>query len=291
MTNKYILLRPDCGLNDVFCQVERHARYAEKTDRILLVDTAYKNSHYFNSELSRYFLSGSRRLRLDAAPYLEEISQLSVFPGFLKNHINDYRRVWSSELNVFLESSTKSPIAFDFSRHYDEELLVAHTAGSGESSFFACARMQLRKELKEELVRRVQRMGGPYVAIHVRHTDHQTDYHDKLQELKKANIDKLFVATDNEYVIEEFKRELGSDRVYSFAKLTGGNGRALHINPASAELAYMRISDSILDLLLLALAKELHILPLKKGGAVYSGFSLLARNLWASKIMLKRFIS
>jgi hypothetical protein len=291
MSNKYILLRPDCGLNDVFCQVEMHARYAEQTDRILLVDTAYKNSHFFNSQLSRYFLSGSRRLLLDAGPYLEQLNQLNVFPDFLKNRINDYERVWNSELNGYCELNTNLPLAFDLSKHYDESLLVAHVAGGGESSFFSCARMRLRKELKEELVRRVQRLGGPYAAIHVRHTDHQTDYHDKLQELKKANIDKLFVATDNEYVIEEFKRELGSDRVYSFARLTGGNGRALHFKPASAELAYMRNSDSILDLLLLALAKELHILPLKKGGDKHSGFSLLARNLWASKIMLNRFIS
>lgn len=294
MMNKFVLLRPDGGLNDIFCQIEKYACYAEQTNRILIVDTAYKHSQHFNDEFGNYFTSRSRRLILSATEHYEALNKMSVFPHFLTNRVNEYQRVWNTQAGNFCDVSTNLPISFQLNQHYPESLLLVHESLGGENSFFACARMRLNTDLKRELKTRLETIGGPYHAIHIRHTDYQTDYESKLLELSRAGIKKLFVATDNKEVLQDFRRELGADCVYSFSELTRVNQNPLHRNASPDEMRPYRNTDAICDLLLLALAEMLHILPLKNpssGGSPYSGFSLLAKNLWTSKIMLKRLLS
>ena len=293
--NKFILLRPDSGLNDILYAIERYAAYADQTDRILIVDTAYKYSRHFNAELGDYLVSRSSRIILNAAGYYPFFDKMSVFPGFLENRVNDYEFAWHGVKAKYCLSGTDQPIDFDLKKNYTEKLLVAHKAEGGDASFFACSRLRINADLKNELKLKLQIIGGPYHAIHVRHTDYQTNYQAKLLELKRAGIKKLFVATDNAEVVEDFKRELGADCVYSFAELKRPSGSPLHFNQVPDQSTNHRNRDAILDLLLLALAEELYILPVKRHdghvGVDFSGFSLLARNLWTSKIMLKRFLS
>jgi hypothetical protein len=290
--SKFILLRPDSGLNDIFFAIESYAGYAEQTDRILIVDTAYRNSKHFNEELGRYFRSRSIRLILSAGEHYEFLSKLSVFPNFLQNRIHDYESFWSTPQRNYCDRSSNSLINFDLTKNYSESLLVAHTASGGQNSFFTCARLRVNDIVRQQIKSKLEFIGGYYDAIHVRHTDYQTNYHEKLIELKQAGVEKLFVATDNEQVVQDFKNELGENRVYSFANLKRHDGLPLHRNEVRDQLNTTKNLDAIVDLLLLALARNLHILPITgPGGAKYSGFSLLAKNLWTSKVMLKRFLS
>ena len=87
---------------------------------------------------------------------------------------------------------------------------------------------------------------------------------------------------------------MGNDRVFSFASLPSNTGKPIHImeQPEPEADVFRRNSDAILDLLLLALARNLHLLEVSNyRHGKYSGFSVLAYNLWSSKIVLKHLIA
>jgi len=55
--------------------------------------------------------------------------------------------------------------------------------------------------------------------------------------------------------------------------------------------AFKRNRDAILDLLMLAMSRGLHVLPLADQGRMrYSGFSLLAYDLWSAKSVLRHLL-
>jgi hypothetical protein len=186
------------------------------------------------------------------------------------------------------------PVTFDFSRDYPHPLLVHHQSGGGEISILALMRMRLQAALASELMGRIERIGAPYSAIHVRHTDYQTNYRQAIEELKRASDGPLFVATDNRKVLEEFVAELGEERVFSFSASSLGNGEPIHkLQPSNAD-SFARNQDAILDLFMLGLSEKLYLLELANKRdttfSAYSGFSRLARNLWSSKAALKQMI-
>ncbi len=140
---------------------------------------------------------------------------------------------------------------------------------------------------------RLQLIGEPYSAIHIRNTDMKTDYSDALNELAANRVSPLFVATDNKDVLEHFKSTLLSSRIFSFSDLGHNAGQTLHLNIKSTEEAFARNKDAILDLLTLARADRLTLCKSDKNGipkSGYSGYSLLARNLNKSQNVLKTLV-
>lgn len=291
---RILLCRPQGGLNDMLCQIEKCCQYAEQTARIVIVDTNYKHARYFKDDLENYFVSRSPRLVLSARRHAEALNGLRVFPEFLAGRVNEYTSARNHETGLECESETRLPVTFDFSRDYPHPLLVHHQSGGGEISILALMRMRLQAALASELMRRIDSIGAPYSAIHVRHTDYQTNYRQAIEELKCAPDGLLFVATDNRRVLEEFIAELGEERVFSFSASSLSSGEPIHrLRPADAG-SFARNRDAILDLFMLALSEKLYLLKLENKRdttfSAYSGFSRLARNLWSSKTALKHMI-
>jgi hypothetical protein len=290
MREKFLLCRPQGGLNDMLCQVECCCSYAEHTGRTVIVDTNYRNSDHFRDSFDRYFAPRYSKLLLSIDDVAEPLEQLSVFPEFLARRLNDYRSFWSRELTCDCDEATHQPLGFDFSRDYPHELLVHHSAGGGQNSLFALLRLTLRKALVDELSGRLARLGRPYTGVHVRHTDYQSDYRGLLSRLAQST-GKVFLATDNRRVLDDFAVALGADRVVSFAALPLQYDAPLHQLRLTPSDTYRRNLDAILDLLLLALSDTLSTVELSNAGHVkYSGFTMLARNLWSARIVLKYLI-
>jgi hypothetical protein len=111
-------------------------------------------------------------------------------------------------------------------------------------------------------------------------------------ELKSKIRGSLFVATDNRSTIEHCKSAFGTERVFSFAKLPAEAGKPIHKTDDRTG-AYETNSDAILDLLMLALSKELYLFKLMANpyGLSYSGFSVLAANLKKSGPLLRQLLS
>lgn len=289
---RLVLCRPQGGLNDMLCQIEKCCRYAERMGRSLVVDTAYRHSQYFMDRLDRYFVSGQSRLFLSAEDFGESFVGLQVFPEFLSGRVNEYTASFDAALKGWHEPGDPRPVTFDFSKDYPHALLVHHQSGGGMHSQYALLRMRVEDALVAELGRRVREIGVPYAAVHIRHTDYASDYQEVLEHFRGTLRGPLFVATDNREVLEEFRLALGRERVYSFACLPPTAGDPLHRGQHPSASAYARNRDAILDLLMLALSKRLHITKLLENpyGATLSGYASLAQTLWSSKILLKTLL-
>lgn len=289
--SRFLLCRPQGGLNDILTQIEACCRYAELAGRIVVVDTNYKNTRHFKDRFDNYFVSNQSKLLLAAERLTEDLDRLHVYPEFLAGRVNAYTAAWKEERMSYCETVTGEPISFDFSKDYPHRLLVHHQPGGQQFSMFAMLRMTVRKSLVAELVERLGAIGWPYSGLHVRHTDYRSNYAEAMNRFRQSS-ERLFLATDNKGVLDDFRSALGADRVWSFAGLPANGGRPLHVDPPPGADAFRLNADSILDLLMLALANRVHVVEVENSPwGKHSGFSLLAMNLWQAKTILKHVLA
>ena len=290
---KYILCRPEGGLNDILCQIEKCCRYGERYNRTVIVDTNHENARNFHDDFSRYFFPKHKRLILSAKAIKPKLALMNVFPTGVQGKLNNYQTKWQGDWRgKLLEVESNQLLTFDFDKHYSQQVLLHHSTGGGTDSVFALLRIGVRPHIIKKLSERLQKIGRVYDAVHVRHTDYKTDYKSFLDNYSASSQRPLFLATDNKSVVTHFKQALGENRVFSFSALPEKQ-IALHSAKFSDDATFRRNTDAILDLLMLSLAVRLQIFQLNQNpiGATVSGFSQLALNLWESKILIKTLLS
>ena len=288
--DRWVLCRPEGGLNDMLCQIEKCCRFADKTGRSTIVDTAYEHSSSFQDSFDNYFVPRQRRLRLSIDGLRDRIGGLSVYPGELQGRLFDYRHHWDSALSQHVESDSGIPLNFGFSPRRRESVLLHHDAGGGSASKYVFLRMRLHDEIADTLLQRLRQIGGNYTALHIRNTDYQTCYHEPIEKLAASVDGPVFVATDSLAALNDCRQAFGSGRVISFADLSFAvDNQPLHSGRGKEIDLRARNRDAIVDLFLLAIATRLHLFTLaSKAGKQgrYSGFSVLARNLSSSATLI-----
>lgn len=286
---KYILCRPEGGLNDTLTQIEAACLYGYKTQRIIVVDTAHPSSKHFRDDFSYYFTSIDPNLYLNVDQFSTAFDNTTVYPAFLSGRVSNYDIEIVPNNPLWLETRFKLPIVVDYGRDYSETLVVHQHFGGGSISLDTLRRLRLKSWLVDALHDRLQRIGDSYSAIHIRNSDIQTDYESVIAELKNVSslFSKLFVATDSKIVLDSFKREFG-DRIISFT----------HLPDSTAPLHYLASdprqcnTDAILDLLTLACSDQYMMTELSNCNfAKISGYSLLAYNLHKNKTVLQNLIN
>jgi hypothetical protein len=288
---RLLLCRPLGGLNDMLCQIERAAAYADQFDRTLVVDTSEQSKRYFRDRLSRYFISLQPNLKLDLAAAGADLDALEPAPAFLKGRVSRYRMRFDPARQSFVETESGLPVTFDFSKDHAQPLLVHHMSGGGVHAVNALGRLRLEKDLLATLKARLRQIGAGYVGVHIRNTDYRARYAGLLGRIRVEPSDRIFVATDNAASLRDCQIAFGADRVFSFAALPADGRPAHHIeDPATA---YQRNRDSILDLVMLALARDLSVFELEPNafGARFSGYSVLAANLRSNRPLLASLIT
>jgi hypothetical protein len=287
---RLLLCRPQGGLNDMLCQIERARLYAERFDRTVVVDTNHPRALFFRDIFSNYFTSRDARLLLNPADAPGCLDEIDVFPTFLKGRLRFYDTRFETSVWQYVDTEVGEPVTFDFEQDYPQRLIVHHADGGGDRSLGALARLGLQGGLREELSRRRALAGRRYSAVHVRQTDYRSGY-ESLTAEQIDPIDPLFVATDNPRIVAHFRALIGADRVLSFANLPHEDGWPLH-QVRDLDDCAERNRDAILDLLMLALATRFYILPLRPNahGAKYSGYTMLAAKLRDSPGVLSGLI-
>ncbi len=292
MSERLLLCRPQGGLNDMLCQIERACRYAERFDRTVVVETDYRHASSFRDPIAKYFVSRQRRL-VFKTDELETYGDLTdVFPKIAAGRLNDYQARFDRKVRQFVEDETGVPLTFDFNRDHGERILLHHASGGGALSLGALSRMRLHDNLTDLLLKRADIIGSRYAGIHIRNTDYKTNYERHVEALARDLKGRVFVATDNRNCLTHCQAAFGADRVYSFTKLPVVAGRPLHREGEAVDV-YEANRDAIIDLVLLALSSNCYAFELEKNefGVKYSGFSVLALNLQAAKPVLSRLIS
>ncbi len=293
-SERVLLCRPQGGLNDILCTIERARAYAGKFNRTLFVDTNFAHTDYMRDDFSNYFKSKDRTIHLDTSPIAHLLDQMTTFPPCVAGRINRYRAYFDQALENFAEQETRQAISFNPDADYAEQLLVLHACGGGALGVAALSRLQLIDDLAEELTRRLDAIGDAYLGLHIRHTDYQSDYQHSLAAMTKliddAHCANLFVATDNIECLNYCRMLFSSHKVFSFSWLPETPGTVMHCG-SDISNRFQRNADAILDVIMLSLANRLFVLPLAPGQPVpYSGFSFLAHNLKNNTAVLKSLV-
>lgn len=288
--DRYVLCRPQGGLTDMLNQVEKCCRYADAFGRTVIVETDNRLSRHFRVAFSRFFVTRQANLLLSNPFSEEELDRADVVPRFLKGRVSTYQSRWVEERLAMCELQTGQPVSFDFEKDHPQPLLIHGQCGGGPDSVFALLRIRLHDVVTDALVKRLKAIPRGYHAIHIRNTDMATDYRPALAELRERNIPHLFLATDNAEVLAVAREMLTGTTVHSFSQLPDNGGQPLHYNPP-ANVAAVRNADSILDLVMLALARELTLVKVSNNKYdEYSGFSRFAYALKTNKPVLKSFL-
>lgn len=288
---KVVLCRPQSGLNDFLCEIERCCRYAQAHGRHVVVDSNYPYAKTFHDAFSNYFVSTQHNLILDARDYLNWLNTLAVYPAALTGKVNSYQPVTLKVVGkrpdgrnfITVERESRQALSFDFAASYPQPLLVHQQSTGGELSLYALQRMRLHDALVDKLMARLRRIGSPFVGVHVRNTDYKTDYQGIIRDLKAQSIPKIFLATDELSVRVAFQRVFG-DRLVAFSALPD-KAHPIHLLPSLTVSQRRELNgDAILDALTLAFADRVVVAKTLTGN--YSGFSLLAKNLNANRQVL-----
>lgn len=288
--NRFVLCRPQGGLNDMLVQIETCCRYADVTGRRVIVDTDYRNTANFRSPLSHYFVSRHRDLILDNPFSDAELDSFEVFPTELKGRVSSYAPRWHKDTNLSHDTRSGVPLTFNFQKEHSQQVLLHQQAGGGTLAPFALMRMRLHDALNDQLVLRLRSLPAGYAALHIRHTDYMSHYRPLLNQLRGMRLSDVFVATDNVDVLGEVRAELLDTKIHSFSVLPDNGGKPLHVMPDRSTAATLN-RDAILDLLTLSLARRPFVAPLSNSDRrPISGYSRLAVMLAANRQVLRQII-
>lgn len=279
MSKKYVLSRPDAGLNDILCQIEMAYQYARQTDRIVVVDTGYKYKTYFHDKFSNYFSSLDDRLVLDPDFLQDSFDSMTVVPSTLKGRLNSYIPQWDQSYGNYIDAETGVPLLFDLTNDYEEDILVRQTCGGNDLSILALQKLVLRESIINYLHQRIDAIGRPFSAIHIRNTDYQTDYRHVVDQMVGSILLPVFVATDSLSCRQFCQTAFGRQNVIFFSDLPEDE-LPIHYG-SNFRSPFERNVEAILDLMTLSLANEYYKIPIRTEDGVekYSGFSDLAENL------------
>jgi hypothetical protein len=292
---RLLLCRPQGGLNDMLCQIEKCCAYGESYDRTTIIDTSYEHSPFFRDTFANYFDSRQSRVILDRAKAPTLANGLTTAPRCVQGRLDAYSFHFDQEADNFVDDQSGEQITFDFGQDHQELLLVHNACGGGRESIAALARLRLKAEIADRLIGRIEAMNGDYVAVQIRNTDYQSNYSELVARLRApmsgAGCERLFVATDNAQCLAFVRETWPKLQIFSFSTLPERQQGALHRYRGDETKAQIRANniDAILDLLTLAFAKDLVLIPLAPDQrAEYSGFGLLAKDLRDRADVLER---
>jgi hypothetical protein len=286
---RFVLCRPQGGLNDLLCQVEVCRRYAARYGRTLVIDTQGTAESCLPLPFCEVFSwqpdepaepkAKEAPRTLDAA-LLAEMSRpgVSVSPPALTSNL--HRRVsrWAVRCRV-----PDGPSAASVVVHID--------SGGGDASHALIAerRLTLAPAYRAAAQRWAAICGPePYVAVHVRHTDCKTpDYARRLQAIFRLeqgpDANPILVCSDSAEVMATARRlagEVPGARLIENDTMRLVTGAPIHLAAAhmASDAARTYIEQTLRDLFLLSGARTLHLMaPAGRRGP--AGFSRLARFL------------
>lgn len=292
MPERCLLCRPQAGLTDILSRIGNCVRYGDRFNRFVIVDTNFTGAVHFRDEFSYYFVSHDRDLILTSKNHVSQFDRLATYPHSFAGRINTYGAAYDKSKSAYADLETGEIPNFDFTKNYDEPLLLSHSSGGGtRKAKIALRRLSLSEPLRKLVESRLALIGEGYCSIHIRNSDFTTDYEAHVKDLQHRISGPVYVATDNLKALNYCRELLGANRVFNFSTLPQDAGNPIHSNTFLDARAHN--IDAICDLILLASAKTYYFFPLSNPeltGAIYSGYSKLAEVLHTDKTLLRQFI-
>jgi len=304
MNNERIVLcRPTSGLNDILVQIDACYQYCKKFKRKLIVDGSISG---FLDDFANYFISLDSNISFGKIDFSNP--PFDVFPKCLCNDLYNNNGLYWDETSAAL-SKDGFPLTFDFRKDYEEQILVHVGGGGGKRSIFALTKLSLEANVKTHItniIEDLKRQSGKnrkYDAIHVRNTDHKTDYKPFFDELK-SKLDKTTVLCTDDYECQQYAKSFFGEKLKiltDIPDLSSSEIKTLHLNKNIDR--YKTNVDALTDLFLLACSVEIFSIPCCESRGTYyglkiyvlpgeriSGFLKLAKSLHDNKGIIKNLL-
>ena len=206
--------------------------------------------------------------------------------------MSSYDSHFDDAKKVYVEQETRQLLTFDFAQNYPHDLLVHQQHRRRPIAVSVFMRLRLQPLLTRELLSRFSKIGGPYLGVHIRHTDYRSDYHPVIGRIAAAKVAKVFLATDNQGVLDEFRSSLPGKQIFSFSEDLSVDGKPIHHRSPAKGNVFRRNCDAVLDLLLLALSVGVVSADITNSpyGIKKSGFTVLATELANQKRYLSELL-
>jgi hypothetical protein len=298
---KILFCIPHGGLNDSLYQIQLCYQYAQEHDRDLYIDGSKSG---FLDSFENYFI-------VPEGVFLKKIDFLNppfdCYPKFLSEDIINYPIYFEQNKQNFAHSPTGALLTFDFSKSYDENILIHEQCGGGLQSVKAFEWMKLKEEIRIWVAEKINKL-GEYDAIHVRNTDYQTNYPAFFRKINKKLREKIVLCTDD-WQCQNYAKSFWGERLTIVTKIPNTHGQRLHQN---SEIDRFETNvNAIADLFILACSKNLyygkvriqsdglHSFRLRKfiKNLIYlqskvsiSGYSQLAKSLHERKELIQNTI-
>ncbi|RST86864.1 hypothetical protein EJC49_08060 [Aquibium carbonis] len=279
---RYLLCRPQGGLNDTLVQLELCRRHAARFGRTLIVDLTQSGlrAHFDDVFIPRPNFGAP--VIAHGPEIARELDQCaSVRPALLAGRISTFVSDWDPGADSYVERESRQPIGFDPECDHPETLLVHDQCGGGRRGFRILDRLMLAPELANTVAARLIPLGADYDAIHVRHTDMSTDYERLFQRCRGLFAGRPLLVCSDSTTVKACAREVfEGSAILSAADIPDVAGRPLHIT----ELTDPRKTtiDLFCDLIAIARSRTfVFTAVMGKAGARprFSGYSVLAELL------------
>jgi len=253
MVNKYLICRPEGGINDILCQVYKCLCYCQKYDRILIIDTESSDSfadefgYYFNLRHSNVISKNTKNISNNILT-----SGLEFFPYVSLKTLINTKPVHNPQDNYNI---CGVPLTFDFNVEYKEPILIHHQCGGGDASQNMLALLSITKPLCNLLNKRVNSLPFFFTGYHCRNTDMQSNTAAALHDIKNMGMLPIFISSDSFQFMQEVKKIFGIN-IFSFSSIPNFSGRPIHHETVTHEAKRLINTDSILDLFTLGLARN-----------------------------------
>lgn len=287
-----LLCLPHGGLNDTFCQIERCWRYSRRHERLLMIDTRRSCLH---GPFSNYFMlprPDPRIVFLGQTADLELLDDIACRPAALQGRISQHPTGYSAAFRNLIDRVSGERLSFDFRLDHPESLLLHEQCGGGKEGGPLLARLRLVPEIRDLACKRLARLPPDYVGIHVRNTDHSTDYEALYRQvLPRIEGRTVLICSDDALAISRARQVFDRATVITAIDLPDTGNRPLHRRDSHASDTAHReaMIAALIDLLALGQASEVIFANVAAGYP--SGFSRLATYLCANKPVLKALLS
>ncbi len=269
---KYVYCIPHAGFNDVLCQMELAWSYARQHDRVFVVNTRRSAlsapfSEYFESLLPNAVLHPTGNL-------IRHLNSLSASPHCLQGRVDDHPSRYVPD-NIFIDPETLTPLTFNFSARYAEDVLVHHCSGGGIASVQCLEKVRLREEVAKAVLDALSDLEDGYCAVHVRNTDYRTDYMQLFKTILPRVAGKTLVICSDDVACRETAKSFFSEStVRTASDIPDTGGAPIHMRQDDVAAKNMAM---LIDLFALARAKPLFFANVE--GGFLSGFTRLAAAL------------
>ncbi|MBA2124651.1 hypothetical protein DLM45_00195 [Hyphomicrobium methylovorum] len=225
------------------------------------------------------------------ADCLNILNQLACLPHEVSGRIGTYKAQFMRDGRNNVDTLTGTSLTFDFSCDHAEPLLLHDQSSGGSASQSLIRDLWFSPSVAEAIQNAMRDIKPGYVAIHIRHTDYQTDYRAFIESIANDLIGKrVLICTDNPEVRSFVVESLPQSEPFFVTEIVETGGKPLHVSRYITSDDDRRRSaiNSLIDLAALGMADSVLYTGVTRG--CVSGYSRLASFLCKNKDVLENLL-